>query len=83
MNNPIEMIVQGMLRQGGGNIQNIAENILKNNPQFASMLQGQNLQELAMKEMQRSGINPQMFMNKIKIKRRIHTWMEDLQKAMQ
>ena len=63
MNNPIEMIVQGMLRQGGGNIQNIAENILKNNPQFASMLQGQNLQELAMKEMQKSGINPQMFMN--------------------
>ena len=63
MNNHIEMIVQGMLRQGGGNIQNIAENILKNNPQFASMLQGQNLQELAMKEMQRSGINPQMFMN--------------------
>ena len=63
MKNPIEMIVQNMLRQGGGNPQVIAQNILKNNPQFASMLQGQNLQELAMNEMRKSGLNPQMFMN--------------------
>ena len=63
MRNPIEMMVQNMLRQGGGNPQIIAQNILKNNPQFAQQLQGQNLQELAMQEMRRSGLNPQMFMN--------------------
>lgn len=63
MKNPIEMMVQNMLRQGGGNPQVIAQNILKNNPQFAQQLQGQNVQELAMQEMRKSGINPQMFMN--------------------
>ena len=41
----------------------IAQNILKNNPQFAQQLQGQNLQELAMQEMRKRGLNPQMFMN--------------------
>lgn len=63
MRNPIEMMVQNMLRQGGGNPQVIAQNILKNNPQFAQQLQGQNVQELAMQEMRRSGIEPRMFMN--------------------
>ena len=63
MKNPIEMMVQNMLRQGGGNPQVIAQNILKSNPQFAQQLQGQNLQELAMNEMRKSGLNPQMFMN--------------------
>ena len=63
MRNPIEMMVKNMLRQGGGNPQVIAQNILKNNPQFAQQLQGQNLQELAMNEMRKSGLNPQMFMN--------------------
>ena len=63
MRNPIEMMVQNMLRQGGGNPQVIAQNILKNNPQFANAIQGQNLQELAMNEMRKRGLNPQMFMN--------------------
>lgn len=63
MRNPIEIMVQNMLRQGGGNPQVIAQNILKNNPQFAQQLQGQNLQELAMQEMRKRGLNPQMFMN--------------------
>ena len=63
MRNPVEMMVQNMLRQGGGNPQVVAQNILKNNPQFAQQLQGQNLQELAMNEMRKSGLNPQMFMN--------------------
>ena len=63
MRNPIEMMVQNMLRQGGGNPQVIAQNILKNNPQFAQQLQGQNVQELAINEMRKSGLNPQMFMN--------------------
>lgn len=60
MINPVEMMVQNMVRQSGGNIQATAQNILKNNPQFANALQGQNLQELAMKEMRRSGMNPRM-----------------------
>lgn len=60
MRNPVEMMVQNMIRQSGGNMQSMAQNILKNNPQFAQMLQGQNLQELAMKEMRRSGIDPRM-----------------------
>ena len=60
MRNPIEMMVQNMIRQSGGNMQGMAQNILKNNPQFANALQGQNLQELAMKEMRRSGVNPKM-----------------------
>ena len=58
--NPIEMMIKNMVRQGGGNMQAMAQNILKSNPQFANMLQGQNLQELAMKEMRRSGIDPRM-----------------------
>ena len=60
MRNPIEMMVQNMIRQSGGNLQGMGQNILKNNPQFANALQGQNLQELAMKEMRRSGIDPRM-----------------------
>jgi hypothetical protein len=60
MRNPVEMMIQNMVRQSGGNMQAMAQNILKNNPQFAQMLQGQNLQELAMKEMRRSGIEPRM-----------------------
>ena len=63
MNSPIEMIVQNMIRQGGGNIQAVAQNILKNNPQFAQSLQGQNVQELAMNEMRKRGIDPRMFTN--------------------
>lgn len=60
MINPVEIMVQNMVRQSGGNIQGMAQNILKNNPEFANALQGQNLQELAMQEMRRSGINPRM-----------------------
>lgn len=46
-------------------MQNVAQNILKNNPDFANAIQGQNLQELASKAMANSGISPQMFMNNI------------------
>lgn len=60
MRNPVEMMIQNMVRQSGGNMQAMAQNILRSNPQFAQMLQGQDLQELAMKEMRRSGIEPRM-----------------------
>ena len=53
-------MVQYMVRQSGGDMQSMAQHILKNNPKFANAIQGQNLQELAMKEMRRSGINPRM-----------------------
>ena len=60
MKNPIETMIKNMIRQGGGNMQDMAQNILRSNPQFANAIQGQNLQELAMKEMRRSGIDPRM-----------------------
>lgn len=63
MRNPIEMMVQNMLRQSGGNMEMMAQNILKNNPQFAQQLQGKNLQELAMQEMRKSGLDPRLFMD--------------------
>lgn len=63
MANPVEMMVRKMMQQGGGNPQAMAERILKNNPQFANAIQGQNLQQMAINEMAKNGINPQMFMN--------------------
>lgn len=60
MKNPIEIMIKNMIRQGGGNMQDMAQNILRSNPQFANAIQGQNLQELAMKEMRRSGIDSRM-----------------------
>lgn len=63
MGSPIEIIVQNMIRQGGGNLQMVAQNIMKRNPQFAQRIQGQNVQELAMNEMRKRGMNPQIFMN--------------------
>lgn len=63
MNNPIEMIVRNIIQKNGGNIQVAAQNILRNNPQFAQRLQGQNLQKMGMDGLRQAGINPQTFMN--------------------
>lgn len=60
MNNFMQML--NLILQGG-NPQNIANNILQKNPQFARSLQGQNPKELAMREMQRRGIDPNQVMN--------------------
>ena len=65
MTNPLQMMVQNMIRQGGGNIQAVAQNILRNNPQFAQRIQGQNVQQMAIDAMKRQGIDPQAFMNGI------------------
>ncbi|MBR5202887.1 MAG: hypothetical protein IKW45_06450 [Clostridia bacterium] len=62
MRNPVEMMLQNMARQSGGNMQGMAQQILKNNPEFSKAIQGQNLQDLAMKTMQQRGINPQQIM---------------------
>lgn len=63
MINPIEMMVQNMIKQSGGNLQMMAENILKNNPKFANAIRGQNLQNLTIQQMQNRGIDPHTFMN--------------------
>lgn len=60
MNNFMQML--NLILQGG-NPQTIANNILQKNPQFARSLQGQNPKELAMREMQRRGIDPNQVMN--------------------
>lgn len=60
--NPIEMMVKNMMQQVGGNPQAMVQNILKNNPAFANAIQGQNLQDMAMKQMQGRGIDPRSFM---------------------
>lgn len=56
MINPMQLIqtISGMMR--GGNPQTIAQQILKNNPQFAQMIQGQSPQTLAQNLMQRAGM---------------------------
>lgn len=54
--------VQMLMSQGGANPQMVAQNILRNNPQFAQMIQGQNVQQLAIKAMQDRGINPAQVM---------------------
>lgn len=64
-NNPLLNNIMNMLQKGGNNPQAFAQNILKNNPEFAKQLQGQNLQSLAMNMLQSKGINPQMLQNMI------------------
>ena len=49
--------IQGMM-QGGQNPQALANQILQQNPQFARMIQGQNVQQMAMEAMRQQGIDP-------------------------
>lgn len=58
-NAPINNIMQ-LMAQAKGNPQQFANNLLQNNPQFAKALQGQNPQQLAMRELQKRGIDPNM-----------------------
>ena len=57
--NPMALMqsIQGMI-QGGQNPQVLANQILQQNPQFARMLQGQNVQQMAMEAMRQLGIDP-------------------------
>lgn len=57
--NPMTAIM-GLMSQAGGNPQQFANSLLQNNPQFAKALQGQNPQQLAMRELHKRGINPDM-----------------------
>lgn len=57
--NPMALMqsIQGMM-QGGQNPQLLANQILQQNPQFARMIQGQNVQQMAMEAMRQQGIDP-------------------------
>ena len=57
--NPMALMqtIQSMM-QGGQNPQVLANQILQQNPQFARMIQGQNVQQMAMEAMRQQGIDP-------------------------
>lgn len=57
--NPMALVqnIQNMMR-GGQNPQALANQILQQNPQFARMIQGQNVQQMAMDAMRQQGIDP-------------------------
>ena len=57
--NPMALIqsIQSMM-QGGQNPQVLVNQILQHNPQFARMIQGQNVQQMAMEAMRQQGIDP-------------------------
>lgn len=57
--NPMALMqtIQSMM-QGGQNPQALANQILQQNPQFARMIQGQNVQQMAMEAMRQQGIDP-------------------------
>lgn len=57
-NNPMQMIAQMMMQaKGCGSPEQFTQNLLKNNPQFANKIQGQNPKQLAMQGMKEMGIN--------------------------
>ena len=60
-NNPVNAIMS-LMAQGRNNPQAFANSLLQNNPDFAKALQGQNPRDLAMREMQRRGIDPNMLL---------------------
>ena len=57
--NPMALMqsIQNMMR-GGQNPQALANQILQQNPQFARMIHGQNVQQMAMDAMRQQGIDP-------------------------
>lgn len=61
MNNPMNAIMS-LISKSGNNPQAFANSLLQNNPDFAKALQGQNPRDLAMREMQKRGINPDAIM---------------------
>lgn len=63
-NNSINYIIN-LIQRAGNNPQDLAMNILRNNPNFANAIQGQNPKDLAMQELRRRGINPDMIMKMI------------------
>ena len=58
-NNTINYLIN-LVSRANGNPQDLAMNILKNNPNFARAIQGQDPKALAIQELQKRGINPDM-----------------------
>lgn len=52
--------IMNLMSQASGNPEQFANSLLQNNPEFAKALQGQNPKELAMRELQRRGISPDL-----------------------
>jgi Tfp pilus assembly pilus retraction ATPase PilT len=62
-NNPMQIISQMLMQAKNGNPQQFAENILKNNPNFANSIQGQNPKQLALNLLRQRGIDPSTIEN--------------------
>ena len=62
MSNPLQMIAQ-MLGSSMGNPQQMAQQILQQNPQFAAMIRGQNPRQMAEGSLRQMGIDPQQILN--------------------
>lgn len=56
--NQFMQMIQGMMQQGGQNPQAFVDKLLKDNPQFAKQIEGQNVQQMAMEVMKQRGIDP-------------------------
>lgn len=60
--NQFMQMIQGMMQQGGKNPQAFVDKLLKDNPQFAKQIEGQNVQQMAMQAMKQRGIDPAQLM---------------------
>ena len=59
--NPMGMIMN-LIAQGRNNPQMFVNGLLQKNPNFAKSLQGQNPKQLAMQELNKRGIDPNIFL---------------------
>lgn len=60
MFNPVMTTIMQMMSQSGGNPQQIAQQILAQNPEFAKQIQGQDVQKMAQQMLRQRGIDPNM-----------------------
>ena len=60
-NNQIMQRVAMMMQQGNANPQAYVQELLRRNPQFVQMVQGQNPRTLASPYLQKMGIDPNQF----------------------
>jgi ABC-type dipeptide/oligopeptide/nickel transport system ATPase subunit len=58
MFNPMMQMISQMMSQGAANPQAMVEQILRQNPQFAQRIQGQNVQNMAQDLLKQRGIDP-------------------------
>ena len=63
MFNPVMTTIMQMMSQSGGNPQQMAQQILAQNPEFAKQIQGQDVQKMAQQMLRQQGIDPGMIQN--------------------